>query len=69
MKRQRAKFRWNLYWENKTHKLKWSIMQVLFYAASIVQQLVKFRFKMGDNEIHLHSIHETTTKGNDVIGV
>ena len=44
-------------------------MQVLFPAAFIVQQLVKFRFKMGDKEIHLHSIHETKTKGNDVIGV
>ena len=44
-------------------------MQVLFPAAFIVQQFVKFRFKMGDNEIHLHSIHETKTKGNDVIGV
>jgi len=44
-------------------------MQVLFPAAFIVQQLVKFRFKMGDNEIPLHSIHETKTKENDVIGV
>ena len=42
-------------------------MRVLFPAAFIVQ--VKFRFKMGDNEIPLHSIHETKTKGNDVIGV
>ena len=69
MKRQRAKFLWDLYWENKTYKLKRSIMQVLFPAAFIVQQLVKFRFKIGDKEIHLHSIHETKTKDNDVIGV
>ena len=47
MKRQRAKFLWDLYWENKTYKLKRSIMQVLFPAAFIVQQLIKFPVQDG----------------------